>query len=331
MALLSQRVVGTADDPRLPALPGAVAAGYTRALLGVVLAEQEQIRLAALHARDRAEDGAAGQRGAVPGGVHRRRRRDRHRRRRRPDPRRQPGAGATCSATRRSEFRAVRSPSSCTRTTRASIWDDYRDLVEGRRESFRTEKRFFRADGATIWTQLTVSLIRGAGRRADVPGRDHRGRHRSAPADRAARVRGDPRPADRPGQPGAVPQPARRGARRPDPGRPGRALPARPGQLQGHQRLARPHGRRPAAHRRRRPAHRRGRRGRTGGLVARLGGDEFVVLTRHAEPGRSCDELARAVLAAVAVAGHDRRLPAGGDREHRRRRRAGRRHHRPPT
>jgi diguanylate cyclase (GGDEF)-like protein/PAS domain S-box-containing protein len=44
----------------------------------------------------------------------------------------------------------------------ASVWEDYRDLVEGRRESFRTEKRFFRADGGTIWTQLTVSLIRGA-------------------------------------------------------------------------------------------------------------------------------------------------------------------------
>src|SRR4029453_9331883 len=43
----------------------------------------------------------------------------------------------------------------------ASVWNDYRDLVEGRRESFRAEKRFFRADGATIWTQLTVSLIRG--------------------------------------------------------------------------------------------------------------------------------------------------------------------------
>ena len=44
VALLGRQVVGTAEDPRLPLLSGAVAAGYTRALLGVVLSEQEQIR-----------------------------------------------------------------------------------------------------------------------------------------------------------------------------------------------------------------------------------------------------------------------------------------------
>jgi PAS domain-containing protein len=41
--------------PRLSDLQGAVAEGYTQALLGLVLAEQEQIRQAALAARDQAE------------------------------------------------------------------------------------------------------------------------------------------------------------------------------------------------------------------------------------------------------------------------------------
>ncbi|HEY0815829.1 MAG TPA: EAL domain-containing protein [Pseudonocardia sp.] len=40
------------------------------------------------------------------------------------------------------------------------VWRLYEDLVLGRRDDFRTEKRFFRADGSIIWTHLTVSLVR---------------------------------------------------------------------------------------------------------------------------------------------------------------------------
>ena len=64
--------------------------------------------------------------------------------------------------------------------------------------------------------------------------------------------------------------------------------------------------------------------------MARLGGDEFVVLTRHGEPDE-LDELARAVLGAVAVPvtidGHQLAVTASIGVG----RRAGRRLHRRPT
>jgi diguanylate cyclase (GGDEF)-like protein/PAS domain S-box-containing protein len=41
-----------------------------------------------------------------------------------------------------------------------SVWQSYEELVAGRRDHFRVEKRFFRADGGVIWTHLTVSLVR---------------------------------------------------------------------------------------------------------------------------------------------------------------------------
>jgi len=44
----------------------------------------------------------------------------------------------------------------------ASVWELYQELIEGKRDSFRTEKRYFRKDGGTIWCHLTVSLIRNA-------------------------------------------------------------------------------------------------------------------------------------------------------------------------
>jgi diguanylate cyclase (GGDEF)-like protein/PAS domain S-box-containing protein len=41
-----------------------------------------------------------------------------------------------------------------------SIWQSYDELVAGKRDHFRVEKRFFRKDGGIIWTNLTVSLVR---------------------------------------------------------------------------------------------------------------------------------------------------------------------------
>jgi hypothetical protein len=41
-----------------------------------------------------------------------------------------------------------------------SIWQAYEQLVAGQRDHFRVEKRFFRADGEVVWTNLTVSLVR---------------------------------------------------------------------------------------------------------------------------------------------------------------------------
>ena len=40
------------------------------------------------------------------------------------------------------------------------VWQLYDELIQGKRESFRTAKQFVRSDGCPIWTQLTVSLIR---------------------------------------------------------------------------------------------------------------------------------------------------------------------------
>jgi diguanylate cyclase (GGDEF)-like protein/PAS domain S-box-containing protein len=42
----------------------------------------------------------------------------------------------------------------------ASVWQAYEELVRGKRDAFRVEKRFFRQDGDVIWTDLAVSLIR---------------------------------------------------------------------------------------------------------------------------------------------------------------------------
>jgi diguanylate cyclase (GGDEF)-like protein/PAS domain S-box-containing protein len=41
-----------------------------------------------------------------------------------------------------------------------TVWQVYEELVRGERDHFRVEKRFYRADGGEIWTDLTVSLVR---------------------------------------------------------------------------------------------------------------------------------------------------------------------------
>ena len=40
------------------------------------------------------------------------------------------------------------------------MWELYRDLVEGKQDSVRVEKRYHRRDGSSVWTDLAVSLIR---------------------------------------------------------------------------------------------------------------------------------------------------------------------------
>jgi len=41
-----------------------------------------------------------------------------------------------------------------------SVWESYGRLVSGECDDFHVEKRFIRADGQAIWTNLTVSLVR---------------------------------------------------------------------------------------------------------------------------------------------------------------------------
>src|SRR5919202_1904550 len=43
-----------------------------------------------------------------------------------------------------------------------SVWRLYQELVTGRRDHFQLEKPFYRKDGQSVWTHLTVSLVRDA-------------------------------------------------------------------------------------------------------------------------------------------------------------------------
>jgi diguanylate cyclase (GGDEF)-like protein/PAS domain S-box-containing protein len=44
----------------------------------------------------------------------------------------------------------------------AQMWDLYRDIIEGRRDSARAEKRYRHREGHVVWSDLTVSPIRDA-------------------------------------------------------------------------------------------------------------------------------------------------------------------------
>jgi diguanylate cyclase (GGDEF)-like protein/PAS domain S-box-containing protein len=46
-----------------------------------------------------------------------------------------------------------------------SMWDLYAELIEGKRDSARMEKRYYRKDRSVVWTDLAVSLIRDEGGR----------------------------------------------------------------------------------------------------------------------------------------------------------------------
>jgi diguanylate cyclase (GGDEF)-like protein/PAS domain S-box-containing protein len=41
------------------------------------------------------------------------------------------------------------------------LWQRYQELVRGERDQYRVEKQFTRPDGARVWTELIVSLVRG--------------------------------------------------------------------------------------------------------------------------------------------------------------------------
>ncbi|MDG4792500.1 EAL domain-containing protein [Micromonospora sp. WMMD1082] len=42
----------------------------------------------------------------------------------------------------------------------AGMWELYRELIEGKHDAVRVEKRYYRKDGSAVWTDLAVSLIR---------------------------------------------------------------------------------------------------------------------------------------------------------------------------
>jgi diguanylate cyclase (GGDEF)-like protein/PAS domain S-box-containing protein len=40
------------------------------------------------------------------------------------------------------------------------VWEEYEELISGRRDRFQCDKPYYRRDGEVVWTHLTVSLIR---------------------------------------------------------------------------------------------------------------------------------------------------------------------------
>ncbi|MFG1778401.1 putative bifunctional diguanylate cyclase/phosphodiesterase [Micromonospora sp. NPDC049048] len=42
----------------------------------------------------------------------------------------------------------------------AGMWELYQELIEGKQDRARVEKRYYRKDGSVVWTDLSVSLIR---------------------------------------------------------------------------------------------------------------------------------------------------------------------------
>ena len=289
-----------AEQPRVAALPGAIAAGYTRALLAVVLTEQEQIRLAALYARDRAEAALQTSEarfrtvfseavvgigiGDVAGHVLE------------VNPALIAMLGYPPGEFSRRSVSDFVHPDDA-----ASVWEDYSDLVEGRRESFRTEKRFFRADGSTIWTQLTVSLIRDPDGepRFQIAIMEDITERRRLTERLAYEATHDPL-TDLPNRALFLTR-LTEALADPAPGaRVGlclldldsfKVINDSLGHVVGDELLTAVADRLSDAVGEAEPP---------GGLVARLGGDEFVVLTRHAEPAQ-LGALARAMHTAVAA------------------------------
>lgn len=144
---------------RIAAVVGAVAAGYAAALRNRVLDEQEQIRRAAVQAYRLSEQRvAAGEArfrtvfteaavgigiGDLAGNIWQ------------VNPALMKMFGYTAEEFTRRNVAQMMHPDDA-----PDIWPAYAELAAGRRDYFRVEKRFFRADGAVIWTQLSVSLVR---------------------------------------------------------------------------------------------------------------------------------------------------------------------------
>lgn len=152
-----------AADPatvaRLAAMQGALSAGYATRLQERTLAEQDEIRAAAVNALLEAEGAArlsearfrAVFAGAAIGiGVG-----DTEGNIRDANPALARMLGYSVHQMRRRNVSDFMHPDDT-----QQVWALYEQLISGERESFRTSKRFRHSDGRGIWTNLTVSLIR---------------------------------------------------------------------------------------------------------------------------------------------------------------------------
>ena len=170
IALVSRAWAGAGDSElrdRVAAVQGALASGYAERLQERTFAEQDAIRAAAMTAQDEAEQVArelearfrAVFSGAAVGiGVG-----DVDGRILDVNPALQNMLGYTVEEMRQRNVGEFIHPADT-----AEVWRLYEQLVNGEVNSFRVAKRFVRSDGETVWTQLTVSLIRDAGGRPEL-------------------------------------------------------------------------------------------------------------------------------------------------------------------
>ncbi len=159
----AQVLGGRAGPPglgdRIAAMQGALAAGFARALRDRTFTQQERIARSAWQARDTVEQalrdsearfravfrgaaigiGIAGVDGTIID-VN------------------QPFAdmlGYQIEELRRTNVASLFHPDDA-----AGMWELYEELVEGKHDTARVEKRYYRKDGSAVWTDLAVSLIR---------------------------------------------------------------------------------------------------------------------------------------------------------------------------
>ncbi|MFY1684557.1 putative bifunctional diguanylate cyclase/phosphodiesterase [Micromonospora sp. WMMD730] len=161
---LPQRVLPPDDPPpdlpvRVAALQGGLAAGFGRALRDRTFSQQERIARSAWQARDSVEralrDSEARFRAVFTGAVI--------------------GIGLagidgqiievnqsfadmlgyTPEELRQTNVSALFHPDDA-----AGMWEMYQELIEGKHDSVRVEKRYYRKDGSVVLTDLAVSLIR---------------------------------------------------------------------------------------------------------------------------------------------------------------------------
>ncbi|MEU1602135.1 putative bifunctional diguanylate cyclase/phosphodiesterase [Micromonospora matsumotoense] len=161
---LPQRVLPPGDPPpdlaaRVAALQGGLAAGFGRALRDRTFSQQERIARSAWQARDSVEralrDSEARFRAVFTGAVI--------------------GIGiagidgqiidvnqsfADMLGYRPEELRQTNVSSLSHAEDAAGMWELYQELIEGKHDSVRVEKRYYRKDGTVVWTDLAVSLIR---------------------------------------------------------------------------------------------------------------------------------------------------------------------------
>ncbi|MGI5522834.1 putative bifunctional diguanylate cyclase/phosphodiesterase [Micromonospora sp. CA-259024] len=163
-----RRVLGAADRPadladRIAAVQGGLAAGFARALRDRTFSQQERIARSAWQARDEVEQalresearfraiftgaamgiGIAGVDGRIID-VNQ--------------------AFADMLGYSIEELREINVAALFHADDAAGMWELYQELIDGKHEAARVEKRYHRKDGTVVWTDLAVSLIRKDGR-----------------------------------------------------------------------------------------------------------------------------------------------------------------------